>query len=678
MRLIIAVISLLPTGLALADDGIWLLDQPPVERIAKEHGFRLTGSFLDKLRRASVRLVNGGSASMVSSDGLIFTNHHVAAECIQKLSTPERDLMKNGFLAPARAAELPCPDYEANILEEITDVTAKVTGAAPEGTASAEANRLRKAAMTAIEQQCQSAGGRCDVVTLYAGGLYHLYRYRKYTDIRLVFAPEVSIAAFGGDPDNFTYPRYCLDMSFLRAWENGKPAATPNFLKWSRAGARKGELIFVTGHPGTTGRLETVAALEFFRDHTYPFQVDYLESIIAALARYSAERDENRRVAQENLFSQQNSFKAFTGFLAGLRDPSLMARKRDDESTLATRAGGDFNQTLAKVSATYKNYEHFYRRYYLLERLAGRGSDLYAISRQVLRYGVEKTKPDAERLREYTTPALESLEQAMYTPAPVTASQEIAVLANYLDFLQKQFGAGDALVRRLLEGKSPQSAAEAYVGTSRLMEVAERKRLANDPAAAAQSSDGMLRLVRAIDGEARRYRKRFEDEVEAPLSEAAASVARARFQAFGTGDYPDATFTLRLSYGPVAGYRDAQGREVPWTTTIGGVFPRATGKEPFALPPSWLAARGRLTASTPFNFVTTADTHGGNSGSPTVNRKGEVVGILFDGNIESLPNRFVYRDERERSVHVASQGIIEALRKVYKADALVKELFRSR
>jgi hypothetical protein len=667
-----AVLSLSP---AAADDGIWLLNQPPLARIAKDHGARVTPAFLASLRKASVRLVNGGSASFVSPRGLIFTNHHVAAECIQKLSRPDRDLMKNGFLAASDAAELPCPDYEANILEEITDVTARVNAVVPAGTAAAEANRLRKAEMTAIEKACTEPGeGRCDVVTLYAGGLYHLYRYRKYTDIRLVFAPELAIAAFGGDPDNFTFPRYCLDVSFLRAWENGKPASTPSYLEWSRHGAREGELMFVTGHPGTTGRLEPLAALEFFRDHSYPFLLAYLDATIAALTRYGDASEENRRVAQENLISQQNSFKAYTGFLRGLNDPALMARKRDEESTLASRAGSGFQASLHTVAGVYCEYEKFYARYYLLERQAARGSELFAIARHVLRYGAEKSKPDPGRLREYVTPALDSLEQSMYTTAPITASHEIAVIASYLDFMRRRLGEGDDLVKRVLAGKTPEEAARDYVGASDLGKVDARKRLANDPAAAAQSNDGMIRLVRLLDTEARDYRKRYEDRIEAPLTEVARSVAQARFDAFGTGAYPDATFTLRLSYGPAIGYRNATGREVPWTTTFNGVYLRATGTDPFALPPSWLTARSRLNRRVPFNFVTTADTHGGNSGSPTVNTKGEVVGILFDGNFEGLPNRFVYRDERERSVHVASQGIVEALRKVYKANALLKEL----
>ncbi|MEZ5402454.1 MAG: S46 family peptidase [Bryobacteraceae bacterium] len=669
------ILMILP-ALALADDGIWLMNQPPVARIAKERGFDVPAGFVGKLQRASVRLMNGGSASFVSPRGLIFTNHHVASECIQKLSSPERDLMKNGFLAASESGELKCPDYEANILEEITDVTARVNAAAARGASAAEANRQRKAEMTVIEKACVAAGGgRCDVVTLYAGGLYHLYRYRKYTDIRLVFAPEFAIAAFGGDPDNFTYPRYCLDFSFLRAWENGKPASTPNYLRWSRKGVRDGELIFVSGHPGTTGRLETVAALEFFRDHSYPLTLDYLKSIIAALEKYSAGSAEDRRVAQDNLFTQQNSFKAYTGFLAGLRDPALIARKRDDEATLVSRSGAGSEKTLSGVAAVYKSYEEFYVRYLLLERFAGRGSELYQIAREVLRYGVEKTKPDSERLREYVTPALDSLEQVMYSPAPIEPSHEEAVLANYLAFLKARLGADDPLVKKLLAGRSPAEAAHDYVGTSKLIDLAERKRLANDPAAAAESNDGMLRLVRALDGEARQYRKRFEDTVEAPLAQAAKAIAQARFAAYGADDYPDATFTLRLSYGVVKGYKNADGKDVPWTTTLGGVYGRATGVDPFALPTSWIAARSRL-KSTPFDFVSTADTHGGNSGSPTVDTKGEVVGILFDGNLEGLPNRFVYREGRERSVHVASQGIVEALRKVYKANAIVKELLR--
>lgn len=680
MRSFFACVALAAVTAAVADEGIWLFNQAPKERIQKKYGFTLTDEFLNRLRTASVRLNNGGSGSFVSSQGLIFTNHHVAMDCIQKLSSATHDYMNNGFSAPKQTDEKACPDLEVNVLTEITDVTDRVQKQMTTSDASA-ANQQRKATMTALEKECTDrTGDRCDVVTLYSGGLYHLYRYKKYTDIRLVFAPEDSIAAFGGDPDNFTYPRYCQDFAFLRAYEKGKPAQTPAFLPWSKQGVKDGELTFVSGHPGSTGRLATMPELEFNRDLSYPLVLRYLKSTIDTLIAYGMENAEHKRIAQENLNSQQNSFKAFSGFNRGLKEDELMARKRDEEKRLAAGVASksalrtDLESTWRNVASAYDDLRKFYVRLALFERMPARGSELFMIARDVYRYGIEKQKPNDKRLREFVDPALPSLEQTMYSTAPIYDSMEIATIANYLEFLQKEIGSDDAQVKELLGGKTPAEAAKEYVTTSKLKDVAERKRLANDPKAAEQSNDGMIRLVRLIDPEARRLRTHYEDKVEAVITSAASKIAKARFAVYGTDDYPDATFTLRLSYGPVRGYTNEQGQPIPWATDFAGLYRRATGKDPFALPPSWIKAKSKLKLATPFNFVTTNDTHGGNSGSPTVDTKGQVVGILFDGNIEGLPNRFVYREQRERSVHVASQGIVEALRAVYGAKSLLKEL----
>lgn len=675
MRRLFVLLPLLTIAPLPADEGMWLLNQPPKARIQKKYGFNLTQAFMDRLRLGSVRMNNGGSASFVSPNGLIFTNHHVASECIQQLSSAGHDYMNNGFLAESLAAEKACPSLEINILLEIADVTPRVRSEVPESTPAAEANQKRKAVLTAIEKECtEKSGNRCDVVTLYKGGQYHLYRYRKYTDIRLVFAPEVSIAAFGGDPDNFTYPRYCLDFAFLRAYENGKPASTPDYLRWSKTGARDKELTFVTGHPGSTGRLETQAALEFLRDKQYPYLLRYIDATIRTLLAYSAANAEQKREAQDDVISQQNSFKAYTGFLAGLRDADLMARKKDEEQTLRARGGPALEASLSRIAAAYRIYREFDRELNLFERAPARASALLPIAIDVVRYGTEKAKPNDTRLREYVDPALPSLEQAMYSTAPVVASKEIAVLASYFRVIAAELGAENPVLRQILDGRSPEEAARRIMESTRLADVAERKRLASDPAAVAASADGMVRLARILDTEGRKHRKRYEDEVEGVLTAEAVTLEKTRFSITGTDDYPDATFTLRLAYGPVAGYRNAEGKAIPWATDFRGLYGRATGQDPFTLPPSWIKAKEKVRMSTPFNFVTTNDTHGGNSGSPTLNTRGEVIGILFDGNIEGLPNRFVYRDSRERSVHVASQGIAEALRSVYGAHQLLKEL----
>ncbi len=656
-----------------ADEGLWLFNQPPRDRIQKAYGLDLTDAFLRHLQLASVRFNNGGSGSFVSPDGLLFTNHHIGADCIQKLSSAQQDYMAEGFYAATPAEEKACPDLEVNVLLSIEDVTGRVNQGIGAGAPAAEAGRLRRGNMSAIEKECASrTGRRCDVVTLFSGGQYHLYQYKKYTDIRLVFAPEYAAAAFGGDPDNFTFPRYCMDISFFRAYENGKPARPDEHLRWSRAGVQDGELTFVSGHPGTTGRLLTLAQLEFSRDDSYPLIHRRLEGLVAALRRYSASSPEHKRIATENLQYAENSLKAYTGFLAGLRNPELMRRKAEEERKLRAAVDSnpalrrEFGTTWDEVAAAYREYRKFYRRYWLFETAPKQGSDLFSIARNVLRLGEEKRKPNEQRLREYRDSNLASLEQEMYSPAPLHDSMEIVVLADYLGFLERELGASDPVVKSLLEGRSPQKAAEFYVSTSKLKDAAARKR--PDP------NDGMLLLARRLDGPAREMRKLYEDRVESVVNSSAGKIAQARYRISGTSEYPDATFTLRLSYGPVKGYRDAEGRAIPYATVLGGLFERATGREPFRLPQRWLDAKPRLNLKTPYNFVTTNDTHGGNSGSPTVNTKGEVVGIVFDGNLESLPDRFLYTDERARTVHVASQGIVEVLRRVFRADRVLQEL----
>ena len=665
---------------ALADEGIWLPNGLPVKRIQEKYGVEVTDAFLTRLRTASIRMNNGGSASFVSPRGLIFTNHHVAADCIQKISSPGHDFMKDGFWAPAGNDEKACPDLEVNQLSGISDVTAPVKEGL-DALAPADANRRRQARIGEIEKECNArTGDRCDVVTLYSGGLYHLYRYKKYTDIRLVFAPEHDVAAFGGDPDNFTYPRYCLDFAFFRAYENGQPALTPVYLAWSKTGARDGELTFLAGHPGNTGRLATTGELDFLRDTAYPFVLSYLQATIDSLLGFAGGSAENKRAALDQIDSQRNSFKAVTGFLRGLRDPQLMARKRDEEKTLRASVERDpqrrerLGKTWDEVRAAYAEYARYYKEMALFERQPVRGSDLFELVLQTLRYPVEKAKPSPERLREYADARLPVIEQAIFADVPLSETLETAVLASYFRVLVKEFGAGHEVVKKLLDGKSPEEAASGYVTGTRLKDTAERKRLAGNAAEAAASQDPMMRLARILDAEGRKVRKMYEDRVEAVATSASSKIAEARFALSGAGDYPDATFTLRFSYGPVKGYTNAKGEKVQWATGFAGLYRRATGKEPFALPSRWQKAKNSLRLKTGFNFVTTCDTHGGNSGSPTVNTNGEVIGILFDGNIEGLPNRFVYREERERSVHVASQGIVEALRKVYRADRILAEL----
>jgi len=664
-----------------ADEGMWLFNAFPKQDVQRKYGFNVTDEFLNHLRLSAVRFNNGGTGSFVSANGLLFTNHHVGADCIQKLSTAKDDYLKNGFLAKTRAEERRCPDLEVNVLLKIDDVTSKVNEGITPQTAAAAANQQRKSAMTNIEKACNaSTGNRCDVVTLFAGGQYHLYQYKKYTDIRMVMAPEFGIAFFGGDAENFTFPRYNLDITFFRAYEDGKAAEVANWFKWSKTGVKEGDLAFVPGNPGSTGRLMTVTELEFSRDVSYPLVHRRLASLIDALQNYSAQGAEQKRVAAENLFGQQNSYKAYSGFLKGLRDQSLMDQKRAAERKLKDAIAKDpaqaekFGQFWDELATTYRSYQSFYAPFFLLERGATRGSTLLEIARDIVRYSEETRKPNDKRLREYADSGLPSLEQAMYSTAPIHPGMEVAVLADYFTFTERELGGKHPAVAAMLAGRTPKEAARHYVETSKLADVSERKRLAADPAAVQASQDGMIRLALILDQPARELRRRYEDNVESVVTRASSQIAQARFAAFGGSEYPDASFTMRLAYGAVRGYRNDAGEAVPFATTFAGLFPKGASTDPFIIPPSWLKARPSLNLATPFDFVTTADTHGGNSGSATLNTRGEIVGILFDGNIESLPNRFVYTDRQSRSVHVSGEGIIEALRKVYHSDSLLREL----
>ncbi len=670
---------ILATCLA-ADEGMWVFDRFPRDLVQKNYGVSLSQDFLKHLERSSVRFNNGGSGSFVSPHGLLFTNHHVGQDCIQKVSSAEHDYMANGFYAASEGNEKLCPDLEVNVLVATSDVTAKVNDGIRADTTTADANRMRKASMGRIEKECSSASGnRCDVVTLYSGGQYSLYQYKKYTDVRLVFAPEYAIAQFGGDPDNFMYPRFCLDFSLFRAYENGKPAVTPEYLAWSHAGVKDGELTFVSGNPGSTGRLQTVAQMEFSRDVSYPLILSMLQERSDRLLAFGAQNAENKRVAQDYLDTAQNSLKAITGFEQGLKDPKLMQRKREDERKLRAAIADDpgkqqkFGKVWDEIAAAYADYAKFFKTYYLLE--AGPdSSELFSIARGVARYAEEKPKPNDQRLREYQDAGLASLEQGLFSPAPLNAPLEELMLAIEFRFLEKQLGAGDPVVKAVLAGKTPEQAAHYWVSTSKIQNVEERKRLAHNLDGVKNSEDGMIRLALLLDGPARKYRKEFEDKVEAAITASASKIAQARFAVYGANEYPDATFTPRLSYGPVKGYSDAAGHPVPYATTIAGLYKHATGKDPFQLPASWIKAKAALDPKTPFDFVTTSDTHGGNSGSPTVNTRNEIIGILFDGNIEGLPNRYLYSEERARSVHVASNVIIESLKKVYHADRVLAEL----
>lgn len=682
---LIATLSVLmmTTTWTRGDEGMWLFNQPPTRLLKERYQFEPTPQWLTHLQRASVRFNSGGSGSFVSADGLVMTNHHVAADMLQKISTPERDYLKTGFYAQRREDEIKAKDLELNVLISIEDVTDKVNAAVTKDLTPAQAFAARRKVMSEIEAEAsRKTGLRCEVVTLFQGGAYHLYSFKKYTDVRLVFAPEKDIAFFGGDPDNFEYPRYCLDVTFFRVYENDKPARIDHFLTWSQTGCQEGELTFVSGHPGRTNRLNTVAHLEFMRDVQFPYILNYLRRLEVLLKVYAERSLENERRAQEDLFGVQNSRKARLGGLAGLQDPKLMHAKREAEEALRQAVMKDpqlreqYGTAWEEVNRALTKAREIFLPLNLLERGQGFNCEHFSVARTLVRAAAELPKPNAERLREFRDSNLESLKFGLFSEAPIYKDLETVRLADALSFLMEQMP-HSSLAAKVLAGKSPRERASELIAGTKLDDVAERKRIFEGGATAiAASSDPMIQLARLVDDEARQVRKLYEEQVEEPLRQAYAKIARATFAVKGKDIYPDATFTLRLAFGEVKGYEE-DGKKIPAMTTLGGAYERMAmqgGKPPFVLPKSWLDRKNAINLDTPFNFVSTADIIGGNSGSPVVNRKGEVVGIIFDGNIQSLVLDFAFTDVQARAISVHSAAIIEALEKIYGATALVEEL----
>jgi len=669
---------------ALADEGMWPFNNVPRAEIKKKYGFEVTDEWLNKVRLASVRFNNGGSGSFVSPNGLVLTNYHIVEDIVGEVSTPEKDLAKEGFVARTRAEEIKAPSLELNVLQSIEDVTSRVNGAVKDGSTDAEAFAARRAEIAAIEAESTKATGfRSDVVTLYQGGQYNLYRYKKYTDVRLVFVPEFQAAFFGGDPDNFNFPRFNIDMALVRVYENGQPVKPEHYFKWSTAGVKEGNLVFVTGNPGSTSRLDTVAHLEELRDTSIPIILRLLERREAMLKKYMALGEEQTRQGQNELNSVQNSLKVYRGQLKGLKDPALLARKQKEEQALRKAIADNperqkmYGEAWDAIAKAHQNYPTYIKERRIFEQMGGFNSTYFGFARTLVRLANENAKPNNERLLEYTDARRASLELALYSPAPIHNDFEELKLADSLGFMIELLGADHPLVKQVLAGKTPEARADEMITGTKLGDVAVRKELAaGGKAAIDASTDPMIVVARMIDAKAREVRKRYESELTGVERANYAKIARALFETEGTKLYPDATFTLRLSYGAVEGYME-NGQKVPAFTTLGGLFARSDKFKhefPYNLPERWVAKKGALNLNTPFNFVSTNDIIGGNSGSPTINQNGELVGLIFDGNIQSLVGDFMYDQSVNRAISVDSRGMLEVLKKVFGANEIVSEL----
>jgi hypothetical protein len=668
---------------AAADEGMWTYNNFPADVVAKKYGFKPDQQWLDKVRLGSARLAQGCSASFVSRDGLVMTNHHCVHSCVSQLSTPKKDLVKDGFLARTRADEMKCPNLEVNQLVEITDVTARIAAATADkaGAAYAEA---QKAEIAKITKECATSDDlRCDVVTLYKGGKHDLYKYRRYQDVRLSWAPELDIAFFGGDPDNFNFPRYDLDAAFVRVYKDGKPIIAEHYLPFATTPAKAGDLTFVSGHPGHTSREYTVAELKFERDVSLPKRLQRLAELRGRLIEFGNRGTEQARIAKSDLFGVENGFKALGGRHEALLDERFFASKVKAQQDLVAavrdpKMKSDLERAIADIEAALETFKTFRTAWQQLEGRQAFMSDSFTHARHIVRLADELPKENAARLKEYSDAALPSVKAQLASPAPIYKDLDTMKLAFSLSKMRELLTADDPIVKKVLGSQSPEALAASLVKGTKLADPKARKILvdavlAGNRKVVDDSRDPMIVLARLVDADARALRARFENEVESIIDRANETIAKARFAVYGTSVYPDATFTLRLSFGTIAGWKE-RGVDVNPITVVGGAFERHTGADPFKLPTSWLKAQKALTMTTPMNMATTNDIIGGNSGSPVVNKDGHVIGLIFDGNIHSLGGEYGFNPDTNRAVAVHSAVILEALQKVYGAKHLVDEL----
>jgi hypothetical protein len=679
MRIILLIMALAASVPALADEGMWTFDNFPASKVEKTYGTLVSAAWLDHVRLSTIRLTNC-TASFVSPEGLILTNHHCVESCLAELSSKDNSLIDRGYATQKQTDERRCSTQLADVLVGMENVTATVAKSVG-GLDDKSALVARKKALTQLEQSCEQASAKltsgkvkCQAVTLYEGGQYFLYKYKRYDDVRLVFAPEADIAAFGGDPDNFQFPRWSLDFSVLRAYEHGKPAQTPNYLKINFAGPRADELVFVAGHPGTTQRLETRAQLEFERDISLPSSLLRAAELRGRYIQFGQTSPPNEPLVEAPLNSLENGLKVRRKLLDALHDDALMARKSDDEKALRTSAHIAGTDPWQQIETASLRERALYLPETFIEGGVGFNSILFRYARLLVRAADERAKANTERLREYTDVALPRIEQQLYARVPIYSEVEVLTMSFSLQRMREWLGPDHPVVRKLLIKDSPDSLATRLVAETKLDDPAVRKQLWEGGKAAVDASqDPMITLARALDGDSRAIRKQFEDEVEAPISAASERIAAERFKAYGTQVYPDATFTLRLNYGTVQGWEE-NGAQVAPFTYLERAFERSTGVSPFKIPDSWIKVRSQLDMRTPFCISTTSDIVGGNSGSPLIDAQGQIVGLMFDGNIHSISGDYWFDAAKNRAIAVHPAIIREALDKVYGAAALLQEM----
>jgi peptidase S46-like protein len=686
MKRICLLLLLGVASVAVADEGMWTFDNFPQAVVKQKYGVDIDAAWLGRVQRSITRLEGGCTGSFASPDGLVLTNHHCAMACISNLSSATDNFVEKGFNSGSRAGERQCPGGIISVLVGTEDITAKVN-AAIAGMPDAQANTVRKQTLSRLESECTARAGKgkaspfaCESVTLYQGGQYFLYVYKRYDDVRLVFAPEAAMAQFGGDPDNFNFPRWCLDFSLMRIYENGKPARTPDYLRWRPEGPRDGDAVFVAGHPGSTSRLLTVDQLKFQRGVTFPAFIARNSELRGRMIEWGTTGDEPQRIVDEELRGLENALKVYRGLQSALLDDRLMESKATAEREL--RASLDSNAKLAQLAGTawddiakaQARYREIYDRVQYLENGTGFNSDLFAYARLLVRGAAERAKPNEQRLREYADSSLPKLSAGLLATTPIYPEFETLTLGFSLDKMREALGPDDDIVHRVLGKESPATLASRLIKSTKLADPAVRKALWEGGAAAVDASqDPMIVLARSVDPDARAVRKIYEDEVQAQTVAGQAKIAKARFAVLGTKVYPDATFTLRLSYGAVRGWVE-KGQQVEPFTKLGRLYERATGEDPFRVTQRWADARSKLDLNMPYDFVTTNDIVGGNSGSPVIDGQGRLVGLAFDGNIHSIAGSYWYDETLNRAVAVHPGMILTALRQVYGAPAIAREI----